>query len=341
MGRKKKYKKEMETNFHLAPPLPENADKNMQRIHRYAWFLFNYVNPITKTYPAEEFVYTVVKDPDWENAVKYMTRMFHGKFQVVEMIDQYTGNVISEETGDMYTVGFRVGHERMEEGAVFEGYIHPWFDDLYLNNGVIWFHPSVPTQLITPGIAKHLFRRLEREWQDKTESVNITYNTKLKTHLKAQPATQINKMTKLLKIKAKKRKEEQIEQIHRLLTGKALHGIIESLTDRHILCIKTVLKHKIIKHHILAKRLKDDMDSDKSTIRELYGMGLLMLGSKMLNNRRQKVVIVPRDIRENLDRMNLLQETPDTKRVMKPKKDPDESQNRAKLPKRYRKRRHV
>lgn len=298
---KKKYAAQIAQVRQNMQNIPENATEEMIDGHVMTEFLFRWINPDTKITPAEEFAQSIDDEYDRMSIVKYVTQLFYDRFRVLKMSNAGFGLVDSIDTAKTYHVIFRVGYGNMNEGDVFAGYIHPWYDGTYCTIGLLVGLGRLPPEFITPGMSKKFVQRFLDERQERYESVSITAQTNIASYLKSQSADHVTEVAKSLDV-ASGTKKQKIQRVRDALVGSGIVRAVESLPASHVKCLETVAAAGTIKRHILKRRIGDKPD----IITELYLRGLLMLGAKTIGGRRHKVVAVPADVLYNAVERGLL-----------------------------------
>lgn len=301
MWAKKKYAAQINANSHRAPDVPDDIPDRTLEVHVMTWFMFKWVNPDTGITPAEEFARGPDGSPDLVDAAGYLTQLFYDTFRVLEMRNDWLGVVDSFTTGEVYTVIFRVKYDGIKENDLFATYLHPWYHGEYYTIGSIRGGNTLPREFITPGMTKQLMHRLLEERQERYESVSITNRTGIKTYLKAQPAEHVTRVAESLGITdgVKKRK---IVLVWEALTGDGIVDAVGSLSDTHMQCLEMVASKGFMKRYVLERQA----DENEEAVLDLYERGLLMLGTKIIGNKRHKIVAVPADVLKSMKARGLL-----------------------------------
>lgn len=298
---KKKYAAQISANSHRAPQVSGNAPDRVLDVHIMTWFMFKWVNPDTGITPAEEFARGPSGSPDLVDAAGYLTRLFYDTFRVLEMRNDRFGVVDSYTTGKVYTVIFRVRYDGIKVDDLFSAYIHPWREGVYYTIGSIKGGNTLPREFITPGMTKQLMRRFLEERQERYESVPISNRTGIKTYLKAQPAEHVTKVAKSLGI-AGGIKKRKIMLVWEMLTGDGIVDAVKSLSTVHMRCLATVAVNGSMKRYVLERQAEGNAE----VVLDLYERGLFMLGTKIIGNKRHKIVAVPSDVLKNMKERGLL-----------------------------------
>lgn len=302
----KNYAEELDRHIGEYPyPLNFDTEKS-QRGQVLTWFVLEWKNPRTGTTILEEFAGKFIKNPEKAAVFRQFGQVIYGSFRIIERVSNHVVDVVDRDTQKEYRVEFA---NKIPPCIHFSGYIHPWEEE-YRATGVVMFE-MLPAdgEFITPDMQDELLRRLMKEKQDKAEAVLISATAKLSTYLRNQPVELVTMTAEFLGVPEGK-KRERIAAIGAALSGDGADHIIKSLPKKERACLLYVHRspQNAVKHEELESRFgRDDFDTflsergARSVMGRLREKGLLMVGRKVIQDRRYKVAAVPAEMWAALD----------------------------------------
>ena len=270
------------------------------------WFMLEWVNPRTGTTILAEFIEKFVKDPALAAKVGQLNGAFYSTFLFTRQISNDLFVITDQVTKKTYRLRFAAGLPGSWEDLILNTYIHPWDDDgTYVTAGVSTLSHPNPYGFITPDMHDALFRRFLREKQDAAEALPIP--RKMFTYLKNQPIELVNSVSDFLNVPEGK-KRERINAISAAMSSRGA-SVLESSSKMERSCLLYVygFKDHVTKHKELERLFSDDdynpfsSQRSRSVIGRLRERGLLMVGRKIILNRKYKVAAVPAEILPALD----------------------------------------
>ena len=290
-------------------PYPIDFDtEKSKRGQILTWFVLEWKNPQTGTTILEEFLARYIKNPERAAGLRRFGLVLYGNFRIIRHVSIHEVDVVDKSTQKEYRVRFG---NKIPPALSFSGYIYP-SEGEYHATGVVMFQlPPADGQFITPDMQDELLRQIMKEKQEKVEAAPISATAKLSTYLRNQPVELVTMTAEFLDVPYGK-KRERIAAIGAALSGDGADRIIKSLPKKERDCLLYVYRspQNAVKHGELERRFgNDDFDvflserRARSTIGRLRGKGLLMVGGKVMDDKRYKVAVVPAEIRTALDRL--------------------------------------
>lgn len=307
------YEKELSRHASEYPERVAIEDDHLMEKQVLTWFMFEWINPRTRTTLAAEFIEKYIPDPKLAAKVSQIKRIFYSTFIIGDRVYDNVFNVVDQYDNKTYRVKFKNKLPSSFKDMTFSGYIHPWEDDgTYRSAGILSFSRANPYGFITPEMQNIIYRQIIKDKQDKAESVTIPH--KLFTYLKNQPIELVELIAKFLDIPESK-KRARIRAISKAISANGA-DILKSLTAEEVSCLQYVYESPGhgSKYRALEDRFgKDDYElfsptRARSTIGQLREKGMLMVGRKTIDSRRYKVAVIPEELRPALGELEPLSE---------------------------------
>lgn len=272
------------------------------------WFAYDRKNAFGKTI-IDEFVNKFVDDKKLRSKILQMKNLTYDTFFIQRSADARNMiRVVAESSGKIFEVEIMGNNPDVyKEGRIFTGRIHPWHEDgtyrvtgitkiLVSDEDLFRQHDTHDVDLI--------FQKMERQFQEKAESITISTTPKAATLLRQLPIEWVDRICDSLYLDMWCVKKEKIKMIVSILTSKnLLEQVVAGLSEDERIALRFVLKKGgSVKHADLCRRVgRDDTQwswSEKSfsTVGRLRRHGLLVVGKKRIMTKTYKVAAIPADV---------------------------------------------
>lgn len=297
---------------------PYNVDHKTDDLaykHVMTWAVFEKKDSSGLT-TVDKFVKEFIDDPDVAAQLLQLKDVTNDTFYVKKKAD--SNNVlqaVSLSDGTKYNIEVKsIGLKKCKKGYCFMGCIHPWYSNgTYQTCGIVDIIPralDIPLPPWVPnGDIGSVVRFMAHDFL-KSDSIPIPKQPRLAPMLKKLSGEWISDICIMLKLEPDLYIATDIQKIHRLLTTmNSLRHIVLGLGKNERAALRLVLlQDGIIDYCTLCDKVgKDDTaysflqrPMPRSVVGLLRRYGLLIVGSKKIDKKLQKMAIIPIDVAQLL-----------------------------------------